>query len=397
MDSMRYESRVYAPREGTDAYGGRIGTMALDTMEGLLAEWRAMVDAIASLIVVIDEHGIILRCNRALMERLGRPFQVIIGRSRDEVLGKWLGFPDDCWELSAADAMLPLTVRANEHWFDVRTYPFAVGRDTVCGCVHVLVDVTRRVEAEQALARHREHLRALIAQLTRAEVRAREQVAIDLHDGLGATLALAKLKLDTLCADTATTGGLPAAEVARDQIAAAVRFTRELTSDLFPPFFDELGLVPVAQALVERLSAQHGVHMRVSATADVSHLTGDIARAAYQSLRELLVNVIKHAHATQAMVRFSQVENQLIISVKDDGCGFTDTEMTDDLPSVGKFGLFSLRERITLMGGSLCVAKAPKHGSCVTLTLPLEESGKQGGVHPAHAPVSQVPGENQHA
>jgi signal transduction histidine kinase len=364
---------------GTHAGALPDGAVDLEVMEGLLAEWRAMVDAIDTPIVVVDADGIVLRCNRALAQWIGQPFQAIIGRPRRVVLGDGLGFPEDCWLPQEGIAPGPVTVVVGASCFDVRTYPFVGGRGTTQGWVHVLTDVTERMQAQEMLARNQEHLRALVAQLGHAEAHAREQVATDLHDGLGTTLALAKLKLDTLCADAQGAGGLPAAEAARAGIGEAIRFTRELTADLFPPFLDELGLVPAAQVLADRLSHQHSVRMHVIAADDAPYVTGEAARAAFQSLRELLINVIKHAEATRATVRVAGAGDRLELSVTDDGRGFPAASSPDDHPAAGKFGLFSLRERLAAQGGTLHIDSHPGQGACVTLTFPLKETPGEGG------------------
>jgi signal transduction histidine kinase len=343
-----------------------------DLFARLLAEWRATVDAITALIVVAGEDNTVLRCNRALAEQLGRPFQAIISHSLAEVLGDWLGFPKDCWDARNATAGVPYTVAAGTRWYDVRSDPFIGGKGTMHGHVYVLTDVTDRVFAERMLARHRESLRALAVRLANVEEHARESVARDLHDGLGTTLALAKLKLDTLCLDEPAVVARNAdVQVACEQVAQAIHYTRKLTVELWSPFLHELGLTPALRELAERLSGEHHLNIRVTKEEDVPRLTGELMRTLYQSVRELLINVIKHAEASNVTVHLARSGAWLSITVADDGVGFPAEQSSDDFPSEGKYGLFSLQQRMLALGGRLTAASTGTTGASVILTVPL--------------------------
>jgi len=93
----------------------------------------------------------------------------------------------------------------------------------------------------------------------------------------------------------------------------------------------------------------------------------------FQSVRELLINMIKHAHATRAAVTVRPNSSGIRIMVMDNGRGIKRGEIarSQDGQS-GGFGLFSLRNRLEHLGGSVRIRTAPGRGTCVKLLVPLE-------------------------
>ena len=107
-------------------------------------------------------------------------------------------------------------------------------------------------------------------------------------------------------------------------------------------------------------------------------LPEDQAVLLFQSVRELLINCYKYAGTSRATVLLEQREGQLRIQVRDEGVGFNPTAATPaEIPAGGassKFGLFSIRERMTALGGSFDMRSAPGQGTTATLILPVTPS-----------------------
>ncbi|MDY6917007.1 MAG: sensor histidine kinase, partial [Chloroflexota bacterium] len=160
-----------------------------------------------------------------------------------------------------------------------------------------------------------------------------------------------------------------------DEIAGlldrAVQDTRSLTFDLSPPILYELGLGPALEWLVERVQEEHGI--RAVFEDDGKHKPlGDDARAfLFRAVRELLMNVARHAHARTVTVAVSRSNDSIRVEVTDDGVGFHVSER--EWKTRG-FGLFSIRERMTDLGGDVDVQSEPEKGTRVTLTVPLESA-----------------------
>ncbi|MEX5217424.1 MAG: response regulator [Nitrospiraceae bacterium] len=225
--------------------------------------------------------------------------------------------------------------------------------------------VTRTADLVHSQAR----LRALASELVLTEQRERRRLATDLHDYLAQLLVLARLKLSQALPKTAAG---PASELllqAQDALKQALTYTRTLVADLTPPVLREFGL-PAALIWLGDHMRPHGLSVTVTIEEEAISLPEDQAVLLFQSVRELLMNVSKHAGTDQATVTLSKAEGKVLrIVVEDRGQGFDVT--AGDRPTA-QFGLFSIRERMQVMGGTLETDSAPGRGTKALLSLPLK-------------------------
>jgi len=142
-------------------------------------------------------------------------------------------------------------------------------------------------------------------------------------------------------------------------------------SDLRPPTLgDDRDLVAAVQWVTAKLQ-RHGLNVRVMDDGKQKLLDPEVLRVAYQSLHELLFNVLKHSQVSEATVRLRRMGNHLVIQVRDRGAGFR-VEDTPTHTRDGGFGLFNLREQMSAIGGHLRIRSVPGRGSQVTMLLPLQ-------------------------
>jgi PAS domain S-box-containing protein len=243
--------------------------------------------------------------------------------------------------------------------------------DRVVGFV---LDLTERRRAEAAARAHEERVRAMSAELMLAEERERRRIATVLHDAVGQTLALAKLKVESMREQQQqsqqSANGLPGrlAEV-YGLIDYAVQHTRTLTNELSPPVLYELGLEAALQWLADRAREQHGLTAEFEDDGQPKPVGPEVRTVLFQAARELLVNVAKHARATRCQVSIRRAGNDIEIRVEDDGSGFDPAAAGGG--GTGGFGLFNVRERITRLGGAVRIDSQPGEGTRVTLAVPL--------------------------
>ena len=131
------------------------------------------------------------------------------------------------------------------------------------------------------------------------------------------------------------------------------------------------------ESLAERLRERHGILCQVRDDHQLIPLTDDVAIVLFAAVRELLLNVGKYAKATHVEVSLRREGDRVTIHVEDDGVGFgTAPTGAAASPTVG-FGLFSIRERLQLLGGRFEINAARGQGTRVTLTAPLNaEEGR---------------------
>jgi len=229
----------------------------------------------------------------------------------------------------------------------------------------------RVVERTRDLVVSNRRLQALATELTLAEQRERKRLAAELHDYLAQMLALGRMKVAQLRPKIS-----PNAEKQQliadidDLFHKAAEYTRTLMAKLNPPVLDDLGL-PAALTWLAKEMPLHNLMVEVRLAQEHVPLPDDQAILLFQSVRELLINVAKHARTDRATVAL-QVDEQrrLYIEVQDRGRGFD--PVADRKAAGSHFGLFSVKERMEAMGGRLDLKSAPGQGTTATLVLPLE-------------------------
>lgn len=246
------------------------------------------------------------------------------------------------------------------------------------GAAAIARDITRRKEAEAAADREhaetvrRAHqLQQIASQLAQAEQRERRNLAQVLHDDLQQVLVGAKMKAGLLKgADTAGAERI-GSEVTR-LLDEAIESSRSLSHELSPQILYDHGLGQALQWLAPRQQERQDLMVHVEGEADAEPDSMDVKTLLFQGLRELLLNVRKHAGA-EAWVRLGRdCGGRVRIDVEDRGPGFVPEHTTDETGGQA-LGLFGLRERLQAVGGEMRIDSAPGEGTRVTLLAPTSE------------------------
>lgn len=238
--------------------------------------------------------------------------------------------------------------------------------------VGFLMDLTPRRMAEAEARAHQQRLAALSVELVEAEGRERRRIASVLHDSIGQTLSLARLKLEAAAAPGESAQPLHEIEAL---VVEALRQARELTSELSPPVLYELGLVPALRWLAERTAAQNGLVVEVAAESFGQPLPRQAQVVLFETARELVHNVIKHARTERCTIRVGAVGDEVVLEVRDNGRGFDPATGGFQGGSHEGFGLFSVRERLRRLGGDVEILAQPGTGTRVTVRLPARLPG----------------------
>jgi len=245
-------------------------------------------------------------------------------------------------------------------------------------CLHgVMRDITEQKLAQLQLLDYQEQLRSLTSELSLAEERERRRIATDLHDRVGQTLAVSKMKLGALRESGSGAGLEERIDDIRDLIEQAIRETRSLIFKISSPILYELGFEAAVGWLAEEMEKQHSIPSRYLDDGQPKPLDDDIRVLLFQAVSELLVNVAKHARAHQVEIRTESDGGRIRVVVEDNGIGLQPSEICDRWGKNQGFGLFSIRERLKHVDGSLEVKSLPGMGTRVTVTAPLKDASLQ--------------------
>jgi hypothetical protein len=233
----------------------------------------------------------------------------------------------------------------------------------------ILRDISERIRNEEALRRSREELRELGAAAHAAREQEKSRIARELHDELAQSLTAMQMDV-AWCkgkipeGQAATVGRLMKVEALLEETVAA---TRRIAADLRPLILDDLGLVPAVEWLTENFTERTGVPCDLALDCAELDLTGAQATAVFRIVQESLANVGKHARASQAKVAIEHQGPNLVLSIRDDGSGFS----PQDARKPASYGLLGLRERASLLGGEFSITSAPGGGTHIEVLLPM--------------------------
>jgi len=211
--------------------------------------------------------------------------------------------------------------------------------------------------------------KTLAAELGRVREQERQRIAGDLHDQIGQDLVLAKMKLDAL---KSSLGNEHAALIAgiSDLINHTIKDTRSLIHELHPECLSQLSLKEAVNWLAEQTEAKYGLRCIVEFASLPKPLKKDVQEVLFQAVRELLVNVAKHAGAGEVRILCECAKGWIRLRIVDDGKGFDPTTSLSPNPTTGGFGLIIIRARLGLLGGNLFIDSHAGAGTSVIITLP---------------------------
>jgi light-regulated signal transduction histidine kinase (bacteriophytochrome) len=227
-------------------------------------------------------------------------------------------------------------------------------------------------ELERRVQQRTKQLRALAAELEAAEDNERRQIARDLHDDLGQTLAAAQIRLTALCNDDCGEVRAKAGEVGA-LIEKANNAIRSLAAQLAPAVLHELGLVAALEWLSEEIERTFKLKVSIIDDGEPKPLSQEVRSILYRAVRELLINVAKHAQTDSAVVECEATGEGILVRVTDEGVGYGPQSVKSGTRR--GLGLITVRERLSNIGGTTEVTSVPGKGTVVVLTAPLQEVG----------------------
>jgi signal transduction histidine kinase len=262
----------------------------------------------------------------------------------------------------------------------------------------VAIENARLYEAARA-ARDRlkiwnEQLEGIVAERTRqievyskemttrvlsAQEEERKRIARELHDETAQSLSTLLITLDLYEPLIPVDNGRlhEGLERARELARRALDETRAISHDLRPTILDDVGLVAALQWYADEHKKTFGVPVEVEIyNVNEEHLTPENEIALFRIAQEALNNSGKYAGAAWARIALSFTEDTATLKVEDNGRGFNPANIASPSKESG-LGLYGMRERATLLDGTLTIDSAPGHGTRIVVTMPLTDAAAE--------------------
>ncbi len=234
------------------------------------------------------------------------------------------------------------------------------------------IDISERKKDEARLQQYQSRLKSLALELVSTESRERKQIAQDLHDGVCQLLATAKLQAGVIDGSETVEQRTAGLEKIKEILEMAYGSARSLTYELSPPALHRLGFEKAVKQFMIEMSEKFGISAHCEIKGDRQRLERAQEELLYRSVRELLMNVIKHAEAKNVFVDIERKERQLKVIVEDDGKGCDDLKDNVINPKEDRgFGLFSIHEQVSNIGGRLTLESGKAAGIKAVIETPI--------------------------
>ena len=354
--------------------------VARDVTEHMLAE-KALRQSEEAFRKLFQENpiGIVLADLDLNVTRVNNAFCAMLGYTETELIGRRLSerlFSPGGWRTEEmarlhhgiirsfqAETVFE-TKRKQPFWGHLTTSLLRDAENVPFQVFQMVENIQDRKSSEEQVLAYQVQLQSLASELSLGEERERRRLATNLHDRIGQSLAFARIKLAGLSRERSDLGEV------RELIEQAIVDTRTLTVELSPPVLYELGLVAALEWLARKIQQEHGLQTRFHDDGQPKPLHENFKIVLFQAVRELLVNVVKHARANHAQVLLRRDSDALRIIIEDDGVGFEISNLRAR-SEIRSFGLFNIRERVEYLGGRVKIRSESGRGTRVTLIAPL--------------------------
>jgi len=252
----------------------------------------------------------------------------------------------------------------------VRALPVLASDDSPKRIIGILQDITEQTRNEEELSR-------LSQKLMHTRDQDRREMARELHESVGQTLAGMKMALgqvrDALPEDAL--GALAAVESARELAEAAVREVRTISYLMHPPMLDEAGLFPALRWYIRGFAERSGIATTMDIPEDLVRLPEEAEIVVFRVIQEALTNVHRYSGSQTAAVRVEAHNGTVHVEVRDEGCGLTPSPSANS-PAIAGVGIASMRERVKLLDGTFELITEPGKGTMVRALIPVRQEAR---------------------
>jgi signal transduction histidine kinase len=281
------------------------------------------------------------------------------GIINSETFYAWFGFPIQFLRAATAILLTVFVIRFMRSFEQNRQESLAAAR----------LQVQEEIAARDAQSQ--ECLRRVVV----AQEEERSRIARELHDELGQVLTGLAIGLRGVQASLANPD-LSLRQLGELEAVAVQALTKmhHLVTDLRPAVLDDMGLAAALRHYADRFASLTGVKPVLTLDKTQHRLPAEIETILFRVAQEALTNVARHSGAKQAWIDLFQADDQVILKIKDNGCGFDRHARPDG--DTGS-GLLGIRERLRPANGELTIHSTPEQGVTLTVRIPLEGEGRQ--------------------
>ena len=267
-------------------------------------------------------------------------------------------------------------------WMDIAITPIYSDHDEIEELLVLGSDISERKIAEHTMNRknraeidkkiNQQKFRSVL--ILEGQEEERKRIAMDIHDGIGQMLTSLKYQIESIDLNEEMKARQKIAEI-HQLIREIIKEVRKVTFNLKPTVLGDYGLQAGLNVFIQEISKLTGIDLQYKTSGTLSRLPQKVENNIFRIIQEAINNAIKYSDASKITVSVKQVENDLMITVKDDGRGF-DPKIAEGRGSnleSGR-GFFNMYERTEYINGNLEIQSEPGNGTTVRLILPVKNT-----------------------
>jgi PAS domain S-box-containing protein len=348
-------------------------------LENQLRQWsRVFMDA-ADPIIIENLSGTIIDMNREAEREYGWQRHELIGKSIRSLI------PDFRYQNAE---LLRMRCRGGEevrNWEGMRqdqrgrifsvlltAFPLLDESGKVAFLATIAKDISLRKQMERELAASQKRLQELSRKSIEALESDRRTTAKELHDGIGASLAAIKFRLEGILEEIAQNPQQAAVSLGESisYLQDTIKETKQISANLRPTMLDDLGLLSTISWFTRQFSKQFGnIQLRSQIEVREKDIPDTLKIVIYRVLQESLHNAAKHSEATEIAIGLKTDPDQIVLEVADNGTGFDVQNTLGRQDTLSGYGLASMQERAEIVGGSLVIDSSPGKGTRIKMIL----------------------------
>jgi len=254
----------------------------------------------------------------------------------------------------------------------VRGLPFRNAHGTIEYWIGVVQDITDQKHAE-------EDLRRLSQELLRTRDDDRRQMARELHESAGQSLAALKMTLARLKEALGQKRDLARSllQSATELADGAIREVRTISYVMHPPLLDEAGLVPALRWYAKGFAERSGIDTTVEIAEDFPRQSREIETTVFRIVQEALTNLLRYSGSKTARIRVTEEQGQILAEIRDQGCGLAQPAPKSGWRTPLGVGISGMRERVKQLNGVFEIESVAGRGTTVRATLPRQATPAQ--------------------
>ncbi len=255
-------------------------------------------------------------------------------------------------------------------WEAVSISPVIDKHDKITHFIALKEDITERKKAESELHEAYQKEKYLIEHLQNIREEERAKISREFHDEIGQHLTVLKMDVSWLYKKTEIFKDDSLSErlnSLKDLLDDTVKSFRRILSDLRPVLIDDIGLEAAMDAYIKDFQVKNGIMTEFVVNLNEVALPENINLTLYRVLQESLNNILKHANAKSVLVSIKLLNNNVVLTIIDDGVGFD----TNKIKSKSSFGLMGMEERINIISGEFEINSVMEEGTTLKVSIPI--------------------------